>query len=189
MAARGLPMAVARWVVGISRSGFYNWVGRDPAARSAKDAQLLELVRWSHERSRGTYKATRVHADPTTEKHGRSVNKRIARIPRSAGILREFHERKRRGWKPLPAPHDDLVKRQFTAHTPDRVWFYDITQHRAIDGWVYCAEFIDAYSRLVVRWSIGDHLRSELVVDALEMALWRRNPAPGAIVLSGRGAQ
>jgi putative transposase len=115
--------------------------------------------------------------------------KRIARLMRSAGIRGVCHQRKRRGWKPLPAPHDDLVKRHFTAHAPDRVWFCDITQHRARDGWVYCAAVIDSYSRMVVGWSICDHLRSELVVDALEMARWQRKPAPGTIVHSDRGAQ
>jgi putative transposase len=171
-------------VVGVSRSGFYDWVGRDPSARSVRDEQLLELVQWSHERSRGTYGAPRVHADLTMERGVSCGRKRVARLMRHAGISGVCHQRKRRGWKPLPAPHDDLVKRQFTASEPDRVWFCDITQHRA--PWIPA---IDAYSRMVVGWSIGDHLRSELVVDALEMARWQRKPAPGTIVHSDRGAQ
>lgn len=189
MAAQGFPVAVTCRVVGVSRSGFYDWVGREPSARSVQDAQLLELVQWSHGRSRGTYGAPRVHADLTMERGVSCGKKRVARLMRAAGIRGVFHQRKRRGWKPLPAPHDDLVKRQFTAQAPNRVWFCDITQHRARDGWVYCAAVIDAYSRLVVGWSIGDHLRSELVVDALEMARWQRKPAPGTIVHSDRGAQ
>lgn len=176
-------------VVGVSRSGFYDWVGREPSARDRHDTRLLELVKWSHERSRGTYGAPRVHADLTMERGVCCGKKRVARIMRHAGIRGVCHQRKRRGWKPLPAPHDDLVKRQFSAATPNRVWFCDITQHRARDGWVYCAAVIDAHSRLVVGWSIGDHLRSELVVDALEMARWQRKPAPGTIVHSDRGAQ
>jgi putative transposase len=150
---------------------------------------MLEIIQWSHERSRGTYGAPRVHADLTMERGVSCGRKRVARLMRHAGIRGVCHQRKRRGWKPLPAPHDDLVKRQFTASEPDRVWFCDITQHRARDGWVYCAAVIDAYSRMVVGWSIGDHLRSELVVDALEMARWQRKPAPGTIVHSDRGAQ
>jgi hypothetical protein len=70
------------------------------------------------------------------------------------------------------------VKRQFHADAPDRLWFTDITQHRARDGWVYCAAEIDAYSRRIVGWSIADHLRSELVVDALEMARWQPSSKP-----------
>ena len=182
-------MAVTCRVVGVSRSGFYDWVGREPSARSVQDAQLLELVQWSHGRSRGTYGAPRVHADLTMERGVSCGRKRVARLMRAAGIRGVFHQRKRRGWKPLPAPHDDLVKRLFTAQAPNRVWFCDITQHRARDGWVYRAAVVDAYSCLVVGWSIGDHLRSELVVDALEMARWQRKPAPGTIVHSDRGAQ
>lgn len=127
-------MAVTCRVVGVSRSGFYDWLGRAPSARSVTDAQLLELVQWSHERSRGTYGAPRVHADLTMERRVRCGNKRIARIMRNAGIRGVCHQRKRRGGKPAPAPHDDLVKRQFTALAPNRVWFSDITQHRARDG-------------------------------------------------------
>ena len=83
------------------------------------------------------------------------------------------HPRKRRH-RPDTAAHDDLVKRQFTADGPDRVWFTDITQHRANDGRIYCCAVIDAWSRRVVGWAIADHVRSELVVDALEMARWQR---------------
>lgn len=80
------------------------------------------------------------------------------------------HQRKHRHWKPDAATHDDLVKRQFRADAPDRVRFTDITQHRTPDGWVYCCAVVDAYSRRVVGWSIADHIRTELVVDALQMA-------------------
>jgi len=117
-------------VVGVSRSGFYDWVGRDPSSRSLGDAEMLDMIQWSHERSRGTYGAPRVHADLTMERGVSCGRKRVARLMRSAGIRGVCHQRKRRGWKPLPAPHDDLVKRQFSAHAPDRVWFCDITQHR-----------------------------------------------------------
>lgn len=189
MAAQGFLWWCKCRVVGVSRSGFYDWVGREPSARSVRDAQLLELVQWSHERSRGTYGAPRVHADLTMERGVSCGKKRGARLMKTAGIPGVCHQRKRRGWKPLPAPHDDLVKRQFSAQAPNRVWFCDITQHRARDGWVYWAAVIDAYSRLVVGWSIGDHLRSELVVDVLEMARWQRKPVPGTIVHSDRGAQ
>jgi putative transposase len=150
---------------------------------------LLELVQWTHERSLGTYGAPRVHADLTMERGVSCGRKRVARLMRNAGTRGVCYQRKRRGWKPLPAPHDDLVKRQFSAHAPNRVWFCDVTQHRARDGWVYCVAVIDAYSHVVVGWSIGDHLWSELVVDALKMARWQRKPAPRTIVNSDRGAQ
>ena len=81
------------------------------------------------------------------------------------------------------------MRRVFTADRIDRIWFTDITQHRAADGWVYCAAVIDACSRRVVGWSIADHLRTELVADALQMAQWQRRPPPGTIVHADRGCQ
>lgn len=84
------------------------------------------------------------------------------------------HPRKR-GHRPLPSTHDHLVHRQFHANGPDRLCFTDITQHRAEDGWVYCCAMMDAWSRRIVGWAITDHIRSELIVDALQMA---RSAAP-----------
>ncbi|WP_454296014.1 IS3 family transposase [Salana multivorans] len=95
----------------------------------------------------------------------------------------------RRAGKPDTATHEDLVKRQFRADAPNRLWFCDITQHHAKDGWVYCAAVIDAFSRRIVGWSISDRITAEIVVDALEMARWRRRPEPGTVVHADRGAQ
>ncbi len=105
------------------------------------------------------------------------------------GLVGVSHRRKRRGWKPDTPPTRDLVKRQFRAQAPNRLWFCDITQHRARDGWVYCAAVIDAVSRRIVGWSISDRITAEIVVDALEMARWRRRPEPGTVVHADRGAQ
>jgi putative transposase len=90
--------------------------------------------------------------------------------------------------RPDPATHADLAQRRFSAQAPDRVWFTDITQHRPSDGWVYCCAVIDAFSRRIVGWSIADHIRTELVVDALEMARWQHRPAPGTVLHSDRGS-
>lgn len=99
------------------------------------------------------------------------------------------HRRKRRGWTPDTAMHEDLVKRQFRADAPDRLWFCDITQHRSRDGWIYCAAVIDAFSRRIVGWSISDRVTDEIVVDAREMARRRRRPEPGTVVHADRGVQ
>ena len=104
-----------------------------------------------------------------------------------AGIHGVSHWRKRRN-RANTATYDDLVQRQFTADGPDRVQFTDITQHRTSGGWVYCCAVIDAWSRRVVGWSIADHMRNELVVDALEMTRWQRSP-DGTIVHDDRGVQ
>jgi putative transposase len=98
------------------------------------------------------------------------------------------HRRRRRHHQPGTAVWEDRVQRRFHADRPDRRWFTDITQHRTAEGWVYCAAVLDVYSRRIVGWSIADHLRTELVVDALQMACWRRRPI-GTVVHSDRGAQ
>lgn len=140
-----------------------------------------------HEDSRGTYGAPRIHAELRMGLGLRIGRKRVARLMRAADIHGVSHRRKRRH-RPDTATHDDLVKRRFIADGPDRVWFTDITHHRVSDWWVYCCAVIDAWSRRVVGWSIADHMRSELVVDALEMARWQRSPE-GTIVHADRGGQ
>ena len=111
---------------------------------------------------------------------------RLMRLGRLEGV---FVRRRRRGQPALPV-HDDLVRRRFVADGPDRLWLTDITEHPTREGKVYCAAVLDVYSRRIVGWSIADHLRSELVVDALEMARWRRRPPPGqTVVHSDRGSQ
>jgi putative transposase len=102
--------------------------------------------------------------------------------------LQGVHRRRWRYHQPGTAVWEDRVQRRFHADRPDRLWFTDITQHRTAEGWVYCAAVLDVYSRRIVGWSIADHLRTELVVDALQMACWRRRPI-GTVVHSDRGAQ
>ena len=188
LAADGFPVAVTCRVLGLPRSTFYDRTSRPPSPRTASDARLLATIQRVHYDSRCTYGAPRVHAELRLGLGLRVGRKRVARLMRAAGITGVCHQRKRRGWRPAPATHEDLVQRRFTAEAPDRVWFTDVTQHRARDGWVYCCAVIDAFSRRVVGWSIADHVRSELVVDALQMARWQRRPAPGGIVHADRGS-
>ena len=172
----------------VSTSGFYDWRSRGPSARQIADEALTVMIRRVHAGSRGTYGSPRVHAELRLGLRLRISRKRVARLMRLADLAGICHRRKRRGWKPDTATHDDLVKRQFRADSPDRLWFCDITQHRARDGWVYCAAVIDAFSRRIVGWSISDRITTEIVVDALEMAKWQRKPV-GTIVHADRGAQ
>ena len=119
----------------------------------------------------------------------RCGRKRVARLMRLAGICGIGHRHtKNRRHRPAPATHDDLVGRRFVAEAPDRLWCTDITQHPTGDGTVYLAAVEDVCTRQIVGWSMADHMRSELVVDALQMATGRRRPAPGAVVHSDRGA-
>ena len=108
---------------------------------------------------------------------------------RQAGLQGVHHRRWRRsGGSRLPAPFQDHVQRQFVADQPDKLWVTDITQHRTGEGWVYCAAVIDVFSRRCVGWSIADHLRTELVLDAVDMARIRRRPE-GTVLHSDRGTQ
>jgi putative transposase len=190
LAADGFAVAVTCRVLGVSRSGYYDWTTRPPSARSIADAELSATIVEIHTMSRRSYGAPRVHSELRMAREIRCGRKRIARLMRTAGIAGISHRRKRSGRRPAPAPHDDLVQRRFVAAAPDRLWATDITEHPTATGRkVYCCAVIDAYSRMVVGWSIAEHMRAELVVDALQMATWRRRPAPGAIVHADRGAQ
>jgi transposase InsO family protein len=153
------------------------------------DEQLTVTITEVHQASRGTYGAPRVHAELRLGLGLVCGRKRVSRLMRSAGLAGVCHRRKHRRAGPLPAVYDDLVQRRFVAEGPDRLWVTDITEHPTTEGKVYCAAVLDVFSRTVVGWSIADHMRAELVVDALEMARWRRRPAAGAVVHSDRGSQ
>ena len=179
-------MAILCRLLGVSTSGFYEWKARqaDPCVRARQDAVLLEMIREIHRQSRGTYGAPRVHADLRL---GRDIcvgRKRVERLMRTAGLVGVTRRRRKGCTRRAPdaVPSDDLVARQFRPLNPDRLWVADVTEHRADDGKVYLAVVIDAWSRLVVGWSIADHLRAELVIDAFDMATWRRRPPKGQTV-------
>jgi len=189
LADDGVRVAVACRMLRVSASGYYEQRGRPPSPRAVADETLSAQIREIHACSRGTYGVPRVHAELRL---GRGVccgRKRIARLMRIAGLHGIYVRRKKRNCPAEPV-HDDLGRRRFVAYAPDRLWLTDITEHPTREGKVYLAAVLDVYARRIVGWSIADHLRSELVVDALEMARWRRRPAPGRTVLhSDRGAQ
>ena len=189
LAARDVLVAVTCRVLQVSTSGYYEWRGRAPSVRAVADAALTVQIREIHADSRATYGVPRVHAELRLGCGVRCGRKRIARLMRIAGLRGIYVRRRRRGC-PAPPVHDDLVRRRFVADAPDRLWLTDITEHPTREGKVYLAAVLDVYGRRVVGWSIADHLRAELVTDALEMARWRRRPAPGQTVLhSDRGSQ
>jgi putative transposase len=183
-------------VLNVSRSGYYEWLSRLDSPRRQENELLLKQIREIHEESRGTYGSPRVHAELTLGL-GLPVNlKRVARLMREAGI-QGLYRRRRRGCTvrdPDGQPAMDLVNRQFTVDAPDRLWITDITEHPTMEGKVYCAAVMDAYSRLIVGWSIAEHMRTELVTDALGMAIVRRQPEKRAgdartILHSDHGSQ
>lgn len=171
--------------LGVSTSGFYEWrhAQAHPCARRVADAELLERIKDIHRMSRRSYGSPRVHDELVLGEGRRVGRKRIERLMRVNGIVGIF--KRRRGCTrrdPDATPSDDLVNRQFTVDGPDRLWVSDITEHPTGEGKVYIAVVLDAWSRRVIGWSIADHIRAELVVDALQMAIWRRRPPEGQTV-------
>ena len=164
-------------VLDISTSGYYAWRNRKPSKRAREDAMLTEKIREIHDWSRGTYGAPRVHA-ALQDEGIRVGKKRVARLMKAAG-LRGVSRRKRpsttiREESMRPAP--DLVERDFTAESPDELWVADITYVPTDAGYLYLAVVLDAFSRRVVGWAMTDHLRTELVLKALDMAAQQRSP-------------
>jgi putative transposase len=185
------PVAFMCTRLGVSTSGYYAWRSRPPSARATADAALTGTIAAIHRASRRTYGAPRVRAE-LVDAHGvRCGRKRVARLMRAAGLV-GCHRRRaahttRRDATAAPAP--DLVQRAFAAGAPNALWTADITFLPTWSGFLYLAVVLDAFSRRVVGWAMADHLRAELVVSALEMALRHRRPAPGLILHSDHGAQ
>lgn len=177
-------------VLGVSPSGYYAWCKRVLSARAKADAALTERVRSIHEDSRGTCGAPRIHAQLADE--GIPVSrKRVARLMRESGLAGVSRRKKpgttRRDKKARPAP--DLVDREFKAKAPDRLWVADITYVPTLSGFLYLATVLDVFSRRIVGWAMAGHLRAELVVDALNMAVAQRRPGKGVIHHSDQGSQ
>jgi putative transposase len=174
----------------VSRSGYYDWKDRPPSKRARENERLTEQITKIHYRSRQIYGYPRVHAE-LRALGVRCSRKRVARLMRRAGLRGCLRGRKRCTTRrnPHATPAADLVNRNFAAAAPDRIWTADITYLRTDEGFLYLAFVLDVYSRRVVGWSMATHLKTELVIDALEMALWRRKPAAGLIHHSDRGAQ
>lgn len=180
-------------VLKVSKSGYYGWRGRPPSARDRADAELAERIERVHRDSRETYGAPRVHAELRSCGVG-CGRKRVARLMRKAGLVgcggRGKGVRTTRPGTAERAPAaPDLVMRNFVPEAPDRLWVADITYARSWEGWLYLAFVLDAYSRRVVGWSMANHLRTGLVLNALNMAIHSRRPTPGLIHHSDRGSQ
>jgi putative transposase len=152
---------------------------------------LIERIVAIHGENRGVYGLPRIHAELRMA-HGIHVGrKRVERLMRQAGVSGMV--RRKRGRTTISVPGvrvaDDLVQRQFRPADANQLWIADITYLRTWQGWLYLAAVQDAYSRAIVGWSMGDHMRKELVIDALQMAVARRRPEPGLIHHSDQGSQ
>jgi len=164
-------------VLGVSTSGYYAWLRRPLSARARENEVLRQRIATIHAISRGTYGAPRILAELRAE-GVRVGRKRVARLMREAG-LRGVSRRKwvtttERDARAQAAA--DLVQREFSASGPDRLWVADITYVPTWEGFLYLAVVLDVWSRLIVGWAMAAHLRSELVLEALDMAILRRCP-------------
>lgn len=177
-------------LLGVSASGFYAWRQRPECPRNQEDARLRELILAIHRRSRFTYGRPRIWDELRYDHDVRYSGKRIRRLMRQLGIKGAHRRRYRKTTEPNPeaAPAPDLMNRDFTATGLDQKYVADITYIRTWEGWLYLAVVIDVFSRRVVGWAMGTTLHTQLVVDALEMAV-RRRRAQGTIAHSDQGCQ
>ena len=176
-------------VLGVSPSGYYAWHHRPLAARAQRDAELARTLHTIHLESRGTYGAPRVHAELAAQGI-RIGHKRVARLMRAAGVQGVS----RRKWvttttrEPTARSAPDLVRRNFRAQGSNQLWVADITYVPTDAGFLYLAVVLDAWSRRVIGWAMATHLRTALVLTALDMALEQRRPC-GVIHHSDHGCQ
>jgi putative transposase len=165
-------------VLGVSTSGYYAWRTRPRSERARADAELSLRIQAIHERSRTTYGAPRIHAELAAQ-GVRVGRKRVARLMEVVGIYgvsrRKWISTTTRDRAMRPAP--DLVERNFSAPAPNALWVADITYIPTWMGFLYLAVVLDVFSRRVVGWAMETHLRTELVLAALNMALGQRRPA------------
>jgi putative transposase len=184
------PVATMCRVLRVSPSGFYAWRHRPPSARAQRDAVVVAKLQDFHQRSDGTYGAPRLWKDLREEADIFVGQKRVARLMRAAQLVGVSRRRgvrtTRRGADETPAA--DLVRRDFTATAPNQLWVADITYVPTWAGFLYLAIVLDVFSRRIVGWAMATHLKTELVLDALHMAVQQRGPQ-GVIHHSDRGSQ
>ena len=171
------PIRTMCEVLGVSTSGYYSWLKRKPSKHAQRDAELSEMIVEVHQFSRGTYGSPRIHKE--LKERGEKVSKkRIARLMREAGIRgvcrRRFPTTTTRNGRERPV--EDLVERVFEADEPNQLWVADITYVETLSGFLYLAVVLDVFSRRVVGWAMRSHLKTELVLAALTMAIEQRDP-------------
>jgi putative transposase len=184
----GVRIRTACYALGVSPSGYYDWKARAPAVRSIRHAWLTDLIGQVHDASYGTYGQPRVHAG-LQRTHGLLAgHNTVALLMRRAG-LSGLPLRRRAKRVPSQKTVTDLVKRQFTAAGPNRLWVTDITEHPTREGKLYCCVVTGVFSRRVVGWAIDSTQRADLATNALGMAIDSRRPSPGSIIHGDHGSQ
>lgn len=177
-------------VLDVHPSGFYAWLKHPLSKRALEDRRQTGLIKQAWLESGCVYGYRKIHADLRDLGEDCGVN-RVHRLMRQAGIKAEVGYNRRRGHyggKPaVVAPN--ALDRQFDPTEPNEAWVTDITMIRTHEGWLYLAVVVDLYSRQVVGWSMQPQMRTDLVLKALLMAVWRRKPDPGLVIHSDQGSQ
>ncbi len=177
--------------LGVTRQGFYAWRTRPPCQRRIVDAAYTAVIKRIHTESRRNYGAPRICAELADDYNIRCGRKRVARLMRQAGLV-GCHRRKKT-WTTKrddsQSPALDRVNRDFTAAAPNELWVADITYVPTWAGFGYLATVLDVFSRRIVGWSYATHMRTELIIDAIDMAIETRRPPRGLIHHSDQGAQ
>jgi transposase InsO family protein len=178
-------------VLEVSSSGYYAWRQRAPSGRQQRQEELLNEIRQVHAQSRGIYGSPRVFKE-LQDRGVKACENTVAKLMHQAAI------RSKTARKYVPTTTDsrhahpvaeNVLDRNFAAPTPNRKWVADITYIQTQEGWLYVAAVLDLCSRMVIGWSMAEHLKTELVEDALQMAFRRRNPSSGVLHHSDRGVQ
>jgi putative transposase len=176
-------------VLKVHRSGYYAWLAQPKSLRAMADETLMVEIKQFFEDSHSTYGSPRIHCD--LREHGIPCGeKRVARLMRQSRLrsVRGYKRLRYKAGKPATAAPNRL-EQQFTVASPDQVWVTDITYIRTYEGWLYLAVVLDLYSRAVVGWAMKATLATELALDALTMAVWRRRPRQPVIIHSDQGSQ
>lgn len=187
------PVELMCEVLEVSRAGYYAWKNRGVSTRAGEDEELTERIVAIDKANEGRYGIDRIHAELARQGHRHSP-KRVRRLARAAGLECVHPKPYKRTTiqDPGRAPRGlvDLVERDFVPEGPDQLWYGDITYIRTMSGWSYLATVIDGYSRKVVGWSVNNHMRESLVLEAMRMAISYRRPPEGQLVMhTDRGAQ
>ena len=177
-------------VLAVSSSGYYAWRSREKSQRRQRDEALSARIECIHRESRGTYGAPRVHQElhHQGEHVGRKRVARLMRVSELVGVSRRrtIHTTQR---DPAARPAPDLVDRNFTADGPNQLWVADMTYVPTVAGFLYVAVVLDVWSRKIVGWAMSSRLMTQIVLDALSMAVERRRPTASVIHHSDQGCQ
>jgi len=191
LSEQGIEICILCRLFKVSKSGYYDWLDRPDSLREQESEEILSKVIEIHEASKKTYGSPRIHAALKQEGIGCGKN-RVAKLMKENGI--EAKMKKKFRIKTTDSNHDypiapRLFDQEMIVSEPNQVWSSDITYVKTKEGWLYLAIFLDVFSRAIVGWSIADHLRTDLILDAFSMAIGRRQVGPYLICHSDRGVQ